>query len=384
MQSTKQRAGSPTRQPRPLPRFLRLLFAFATSLVFAGGAIAETRKIIIDDDAFGLMHYMLLNAPDVEVLGITTVSGNSWANRVTAQSLRGIENHGDTSVPVVEGATFPLLNSERLTNRFEALYGKLVWKGAWMREWVEPTQQSQPPYFGPYDPVELPGGNPQISAAPEIAANFLVRMVRRYPGEISIFATGPMTNLALAQRLEPRFAELAKELIYMGGSLGPRQALDNRSAAEFAREFVNSPRRECNVFWDPEAASIVARSPWKRIVMIPVDPSTATQITSELKARLAAVADPRLAEEISGLEPGFPLWDEIAAGIWLKPELIEEQKELYVDVDTHFGPGYGNTLSWAEHYQPGLGEQKAEVILKVDPVGLYDLMESLIGESARR
>ena len=64
-------------------------------------------SIIIDDDAFGPMHYMLLNAPDVEVLGITTVSGNTWANRVTAQSLRGLEISGDTDVPVVEGATFP-------------------------------------------------------------------------------------------------------------------------------------------------------------------------------------------------------------------------------------------------------------------------------------
>ena len=206
-------------------------------------------------------------------------------------------------------------------------------------------------------------------------------MVRQYPGEISIFATGPMTNLALAQGLDPRFAELAKELIYMGGSLGPRQALDNRSAEEFAREFVNSPRREFNVFWDPEASSIVARSPWRRIIMVPVDPSTATQITPVLKSRLAAVASPQLAATIEGLEPGFPLWDEIAAGVWLEPGLVRDSKALYVDVDTHFGPGYGNTLSWDEHYQPGLGERKAEVILAVDPSGLYDLMETLIGGS---
>ncbi|MEM8490497.1 MAG: nucleoside hydrolase [Pseudomonadota bacterium] len=358
-----------------------LVIFFSATLVFASGASAQSRKVIIDDDAFGLMHYMLLNAPDVEVLGITTVSGNTWANRVTAQSLRGLEISGDTNIPVIEGATFPLLNSERLTERFEALYGKLVWKGAWMREWVEPTQQTQPPYFGPFDDVDLPGGNPSTEAADEIAANFLVRMVRRYPGEISIFATGPMTNLALAQRLDPRFAEAAKELIYMGGSLRPMQALDNRSAAEFAREFVNSPRREFNVFWDPESASIVARSPWKRIVMVPVDPSTATQITPELKERMVSVASPLLAESIQGMEPGFPLWDEIAAGIWLQPYLIRESKELYVDVDTHFGPGYGNTLSWDEHYQPGLGEQKAEVIIAIDPGGLYDLMEALMGNS---
>ncbi|GAB5412435.1 MAG: nucleoside hydrolase [Congregibacter sp.] len=324
---------------------------------------------------------MLLNAPGVEVLGITTVSGNTWANRVTAQALRGLEISGDTHIPVIQGATFPLLNSERLTERFESLYGKLVWKGAWMREWVEPTLQTQPEYYGPYDAVELPGGNPTTQAADEIAANFLVRMVRKYPGEISIFATGPMTNLALAQRLDPQFAELAKELIYMGGSLGPRQVLDNQSAAEFAREFVNSPRREFNVFWDPEAASIVSRSPWRRIVMVPVDPSTATQVTPELATRLADVASPELAKALASMEPGFPLWDEIAAAIWLQPDLVRDSRELYIDTDTHFGPGYGNTLSWGEHYQPGLGEQKAEVILAVDPDGVYRLMETLMGNS---
>ena len=358
-----------------------LLVALALCLPSPAVTAAEPRRVIIDDDAFGLMHYMLLNAPDVEVLGITTVSGNTWANRVTAQSLRGLEIQGDTHIPVVEGATYPLLNSERLTQHFEALYGKLVWKGAWMREWVEPTQQTAPPYFGPHDPVDLPGGNPTIAAADEIAANFLVRMVRRYPGEVTIFATGPMTNLALAQRLDPRFAELAKELVYMGGSLGPRQVLDNRSAAEFAREFVNSPRREFNVFWDPEAASIVARSPWRRIVMVPVDPSTATQITPELKARLAAVASPGLATAIAAQEPGFPLWDEIAAAIWLQPGLVRERASLYIDFDTQFGPGYGTTLSWSEHYQPGLGERKAEVILAVEPAGLYNLMEQLFANS---
>lgn len=362
----------------------RSLMAVLLLITASAQVAGEPRKVIIDDDAFGLMHYMLLNAPDVEVLGITTVSGNTWATRVTALSLRGLEIHGDTSIPVVEGATYPLLNSERLTTRFEALYGKLVWKGAWMREWVEPTQQSQPPYFGPQDPVNLPGGNAAITAIDEIAANFLIRMVREYPGEVSIIATGPMTNLALAQRLDPEFATLARELIYMGGSLGPRQVLENRSAAEFAREFVNSPRREFNVFWDPEASSIVARSPWKRIVMVPVDPSTATQITPELKARLAAVASRELADEIGGMEAGFPMWDEIAAGAWLEPELIVETEDLYIDVDTHFGPGYGNTLSWSEHYQPGLGERKAQVITKINPSALYDLMERLLGNSAGR
>ena len=65
----------------------------------------------------------------------------------------------------------------------------------------------------------------------------------------------------------------------MGGSFNPHQVLDNPSAQEFAREFENSPRREFNERFDPEAASIVSRSPWRKLTIVPIDPSTATQLS---------------------------------------------------------------------------------------------------------
>jgi purine nucleosidase len=363
--------------PVMIGRIFCLCLAFWAGL---GAAAAQDtrRKVIIDDEGFGLMHVMLLRAPDVDVLGLTTVSGNVWMNRATAQALRGLEILGRTDVPVVPGATYPLLNSEALTDRWEALYGKLTWKGAWMKRWVEPTRQSTPPYHGPDDPVDLPGGNPTTQPSPEIAANFLIRMVRQYPGQVTIIASGPMTNLALAQRLDPAFAGLAKELVYMGGSLNPRQQLDNRSAAEFAREFVNSPRREFNIRFDPEAASIVARSPWRKITVIPVDPSTATQLTPALLRRLSTAAGPGLRRFIAGLEPGFPLWDEIAAGVWLDPAIVTGRETLYVDYNTQFDATYGDLLSWHEGYQPGLGEQRAEVVRAIDPARLDALMVRLV------
>jgi len=361
---------------------LLLLPAIALALT-AQAAQAEPRKVIIDDDGFGLMHVMLLNAPDVEVLGLTEVSGNAWLNRLTAQALKGLEIAGRTDVPVVPGATYPLLNSEKLTERWEALYGKLTWKGAWMKEWVEPTEQSTPPYFGPDDPVDLPGGNPVTKPSSEIAANFLIRMVRKYPGEVTIFACGPMTNIALAQRLDPQFASLAKEIVYMGASFNPHQVLDNRSAEDFAREYENTPRREFNIRFDPEAASIMARSPWRKVTAIPIDPSTATQLTPELLERMAKVASPALADYIRSREPGFPLWDEIAAGAWLDPGMIEKSERLYVDFNTQFGPAYGDTLSWLEPYAPDLGEQPAEVVKSVDPVRLEALMVKLMANSRK-
>lgn len=364
---------------------VRHLTLFLSLLLIAGAAqTAEKRKVIIDDEGFSLMHIMLLADPDVEVLGITASSGNIWAKHAALQVLRGLEITDRRDVPVFIGATYPLLNSEAMTDRWEALYGKLTWKGAWMKQWVEPTVQSTPPYFGPDDPVRLPNGNPTLKPSDELAANFMIRMVRKFPGQITIIEGGPMTNLALAQRLDPAFAGLAKELVYMGGSVNPHQTLDNVSASQFAREFVNSPRREFNIRFDPEAANIVSRSPWKKIIMVPVDPATATQRTQALIDRLVNVASPDLAAMLRDMEPGFPLWDEIAAGVWIDPTLIKSSETLYVDYNTQFNAGYGDTLSWRERYQPGLGEQPALVVREIDPERLESLMVKLVGTRRRR
>jgi len=122
--------------------------------------------------------------------------------------------------------------------------------------------QAAPLYRGPFDPViDLTYGNPATHAIAENAARFLIPMVHKYPGEITILACGPMTNVALAQTIDPQFAHLAKALIDMGGSPNPHQVLNNRPAADLARESANSPRREFSFRFDPEAASIVSRSP---------------------------------------------------------------------------------------------------------------------------
>ena len=335
---------------------------------------AQKRKVIIDDDSFSLMHLMLLGADDVEVLGIASVTGNSWSGRIVPHVLRGLELIDRPNIPVVKGATYPLLNTEAQTKLWEALYGRLTWKGVWMKEWVEPTIQSLPEHYEVDAPVDVSWGNPTIQADLRIAANFLIEMVRTYPGEISIIAGGPLTNLALAQRLDPEFASLAKELVYMGASFNPQQVINNQAATDFAREFANSPRREFNVRLDPEAASITSRSPWPKITIIPVDPSTGTQLTAELLNRAAQAAPKEMGKVLTSWEPGFPLWDEIAAAVWLDPSLIVEKERLYVDYNTQFGPSYGDTLSWREHYQPNLGEQPATVIRKVDRLGLEALL----------
>ena len=82
-----------------------------------------------------------------------------------------------------------------------------------------------------------------------------------------------MTNIALAVKLDPDFAGLAKELVIMGGSLNP-QTTDP--------EFVNNPRHEFNFWFDPEAASIVLRAPWPKITDTTIDASLETNLNEEM------------------------------------------------------------------------------------------------------
>ncbi|KLD78221.1 nucleoside hydrolase, partial [Xanthomonas hyacinthi DSM 19077] len=283
-------------------------------MVGTGSAAAQKRLLILDDDidGFSPAQLMALQAEDVQVLGITVLSGNVWRDEALAHARRLLEIAGQPRIPVLPGAVYPLLNTEAATERWEALYGRLVWKGAWMKQWVESNLQAAPRHHGPELVPDLALGNPSVvPASAELAAMFLIRKVHEFPGQVSIVATGPLTNLALAQRLDPQFATLARELVYMGGSLNPQQRRDSVAAGQFAREFANTPRREFNIRWDPEAASIVMRAPWRRIVMVPVDPSTATELTPALLRRMSR-GDTPIARALQRRQPGFPLWDELA------------------------------------------------------------------------
>ena len=192
-----------------------------------------------------------------------------------------------------------------------------------------------------------------------------------------------MTNIAIAQSLDPSFAANVKELVYMGGSLLPHQVLAGPSAEQFAREFVNTPRREFNIRWDPEAARIVAHAPWAKITMVPVDPSTGTQWTREFLTSLKSAGTPLTDMLQTALEPGYPMWDEIAAMVWLAPEIVTRADTLYVDFETSQTAAYGDTLSWAEPWRPNLGEQAQRVILTVDRARMEAAMRALYRRPVR-
>ncbi len=328
----------------------------------------DKRKVIIDQDAAGPAGtdqqaiLLLIQSPQTQVLGITVVTGDQWLKAEVAHTLRMLELVGRTDIPVVPGAELPLVRRKEETELDEQQYGSFAWLGAWT-----------PKYYHPADELgEMPEGNPSTRPADEDAAHFLVRMVHKFSHQVTIYEGGPMTNLALAISIDPEFAGLAKELVFMGASLNP-QTPDP--------EFLNTPRREFNIWFDPEAAHIVLHAPWKRIVCTPVDISVKTRMDEELINRIKASNTPaaQYIGHYARLRGEFNyLWDELAAVAWLDPSIITKTETRFMDVDLGRGAGYGNTLTWTDVDKPKLQVQPVEIQDDVDTQKFYKLFVELL------
>lgn len=336
------------------------LFAFAFAVCILTTNAQGKRKVIIDQDAAGpggtdmQAILALVNSPDTEVLGITVMTGDAWRDEEVQHTLRLLEIIGRTDIPVSPGAVFPLVNSKEYMEKWQTLYGKLVYMGAW-------NFARGHAVHGPYEIPPMPEGAPTIKASEEKAAHFLRRMVRKYPHEVTIYAAGPLTNLALAIAEDPEFAELTKELIVMGGSINPQT-----DDAEFAL----SPMHEFNFWMDPEATRAVLHAKWPRVVVTTVDISVKTRMEKELIEQIRKSPTPAAQYVAKYAEPNI-LWDELAAVAWLDPTIITKWKKLYLDVDIDHGATYGNTLVWAPGRQPEMGEVLAEVQDDLDKGKFY-------------
>ncbi len=358
----------------------QLAGAFGTA-AYAAGAGARA-KVIFDEDTFGpggtdmQSGLMLLQDQDVNLLGITVVTGDGWRNEEVAHMLRLLQIAHRASVPVYPGAVFPLLNTRRRNRLWEKLYGKLFYDGAYMRHWPpENTVDFTPLHPNrPYWVPPLPEGEPTIHAAQESAVTFMLRMVHRYPHQVTIIAAGPLTDLALAAKIDPRFASLAKQLIFMGGSFYPMPA-DTPYA--HAADYLNSPRVEFNVRFDPEAASIVFHQPWHRIIEVPVDATSPTLMTKQMIREVARGHAP-FDHYLGRFGQVYPLWDETAVAVWLDPALITREKTLLVDVDTSFTANYGAMLSWPVGSGPDTGARPVHVVLAVNVPKLNQLVMRLL------
>ncbi len=341
---------------------LFLSFLFSALLISA----AEPRYVIADQDASGpagsdmIALLVFLQSHDVNLLGITVVTGDAWRDEEVAHTLRLLELIGRTDVKVYPGADHPLVRTQEETKLFAQLYGKADWNGAWSDNGH--AAEVIPP---------MPEGTPITKAAEEDAVHFMIRMVHKYPHQVTIYGAGPMTNIALAVSIDSHFAELAKELVIMGGSLNPRTE---------DPEFVNAPRHEFNFWFDPEAAQIVLRAPWARVLDTTVDASIETQPNEEMFADWARLNSPaaKYLTKYTTRPLSSYMWDELAAAAWLDPGIVLRERVVYMDVNTVHGPNYGDTLIWSEKDKPVITLRQVHAQLDVDFKRMqHDLTELL-------
>ena len=326
-------------RPRPV-----LAPAVALTLALAGGAHAQvqtqTHPIIFDtdfgtcpqDDCYALM--LALQSPELEILGITTVTGNWSLEQGTADVLRLLEIAGREEIPVYAGADMPLMHEP-------SEYARTTY-GSW---WSDAA------------PSPPPGGFAQKEVEALGAVEYIIDTVEARPGEVTIVAIGPLTNVAMALRHRPGLAAKVKKLVIMGGAIA---ALPDGSGNM-------TPGAEFNFWVDPEAAKIVLRSGIP-IDLSPLNVSRKSSLTREWFDKLVANRTPLtdLIRERGRTWPGADpdavvhMYDQIAVASLIDPTLVTTT-ELYVDVDAHPGISYGTSLGWPSPWPGAEGAHKLVV-----------------------
>jgi purine nucleosidase len=272
-------------------------------------------KIILDsdpghDDAVAIL--LALGNPNIELLGVTTIGGNQSLDKVTYNARAVLEKARATNIPVHKGCAGPMVRPLEVAASIHGETG--------------------------LDGVELPVPSRPLDEGH--AVNWLIDTIMgNEPNTITLVPTGPLTNIAMAARLEPQIVERVKQVVLMGG--GVHEA--NWSAVS-----------EFNIKVDPEAAKVVFNLPWK-VTMVGLDVTHKALCTPAVQQRMNAIGTP-LATFVSGLMDYFrksyqenqrfidpPVHDPCTVAYLIDPSVLTVVKAP-VDVETAEGPALGQTV----------------------------------------
>ena len=305
-------------------------------------------RVIIDtdpgiDDAQAILFALFCG--EFEIDSLTTVFGNVPAKTAAANVLRLLEMSGRPEIPVYLGAVEPLVR--RRLHYAPEVHGK---RGLGDLKLPPPKGKIQKNY----------------------AAVELVRRIVQAPGEITILALGPLTNIALAIRLEPQFVKHVREIIFMGGIVAGH---GNVSAVATA-----------NVLNDSEAAKIVFNAGFRCLTMVGQDVTRPTRMLPERRERLRQ-AGGEIAEFLYEITryygnaytreqiPGFPVHDLLVMIYALRPALFKTRL-LHVDVETEGALTEGMTVADFRPYSKV--KPNVNVCLKADADAIFDWYEKVI------
>ncbi len=289
-------------------------------------------KLIIDtdpgvDDAMAIFYAAA--APDIELVGLTTIFGNVTTEMATRNALRLVEAAGLEDVPVAQGALKPL---------------------------VLPPFPPSVEVHGAEGFGDIAAATPKGQPVAEDAADFLIRMAEAHKGELVVCPIGPLTNIAEALQRDPKFAENVKAIVIMGGSLEEGGNI--------------TPFAEANIYHDPHAADIVLQAGEKvtlvgldvthQILCTPTDFDAMAAQSPELGGMLQDMSHFYIAfyKRMRGFA-GCSLHDPAAVIACTDPQLFERRKvALRVSCE---GEDIGATLA-----APDSGRAPVHVCMSVD------------------
>ena len=288
----------------------------------------EKQKVILDvdtgtDDAVAIMLAAL--SPDVELLGVCSVNGNRGIDFTTENTLRVVEYLGlQDRIPVYRGCSLPMVST------------------------LTPGRRDGIPATGEMDSnnihgdyVELPPST--IHTQPEHAVFWLIDTLMKSDGDITLIPVGPLTNIAMALRIEPRIAQKIKPIVIMGGGY---------------KEVNITPSAEFNFWVDPEAAKIVMDSGCD-ITVVPLDATHKAVLSLADADALESSGTPAgkaTARFIRHRQAGYKVWqpmadidtvpihDALAVCAVIDPEVLQNVVHTYVDIDIAGGAADGMSI----------------------------------------
>ena len=305
------------------------------------------RKILLDcdpghDDAVAMM--LAWGNPSIELLGVTTVGGNQTLDKVTRNALSVATVVGMHDVPIAAGCRLPLVRPVEIAPDVHGDSG--------------------------LDGVELP--EPAVELDPRHGVDLIIETIMsNEPGTVTLVPTGPLTNIAMAARKEPRIVERVQEVVLMGGGYHVGNW---------------SPVAEFNIKVDPEAAHIVFNEKWP-IVMVGLDLTHQALATDEVAERIAAVPG-RVSQFTLGLltffrkayqdAQGFefpPVHDPCTLAYLIDPTIVETVK---VPVDVELNGSLTTGMTVADFRAPAPEDCHTKVATRLDAPRFWGLVVDAI------
>ncbi len=307
------------------------------------------RKLVLDvdtgtDDAVAIMLAAL--HPELELLATTTVNGNVEVAHCTNNTLRTLEWIGRADIPVYEGLAHPIVRNDfpvpRATKRDARVHMEAL-------------------------PLPEAKGRKQKLPAPL----FLTEVFAQNPGEITLVAVGPLSNVAAAIALDPAFVGNVAELMIMGGAI-------NKSNV--------TPSAEFNIWADPEAASVVLSAGWRKATMVPLDATHEALISLDQCRRLSALGSPAgeaaakfieyriagyQANQPTGVPDTAPVHDAVCIAALVDEEVIDT-RHLNVVVETQGEFTIGRTV--VDHERRTNRPANCHVALHADRERFFEIL----------